>query len=431
MYTIVPFLTFLILFGLIIKKGFLYAIIHPITYISLLHNFYFSFYSSSNPYLLEIQVMTALGVFTYFSLFLMMAFGKSDRLFPALVGWSKKMEKDNIDNRFPKAIFVLYFLLLFVFSTALNSYIYGGVLPSISRFYTLLPVNEVPTMLTTMDKTFIKLAFVVSFVLFLGREYGRVGIFTIFVCLLLYLLTVFPIGSRGNLLSIVMALFFAKVVHVLKTGSRFKLDVISSVFVFVIISLSIVQYNVRSYNFNSDSSSIGEVFDAIVLNYSGENVEKRDITIMEEHLTKVVIRYGKEKDFLLGHTFYSIFSNIIPRSFWNEKPVGVGRILAYDDGAPPETNISFAVSYFGEGWVNSSWWGVVYFSAFFGALTGIFSRLGMYYFQSNDVAYVLLGFVYIYSASMFVRGDMLSAWGQVIYPLVLVNIIIYMYKKLF
>lgn len=430
MFTIVPILVTFIVLILWIKKGFTYTVINPIFYISILHAFYFSYFSETNQYLLEIITISTLGVFIYYAFFLISCFGKQNFLFSLLSIRCVKSGEGNLGKPISNVRYLAFYISLFLFSTFLNSYIYGGLLPAISRFYTLLPVNDVPSFYVTLDKTMIKVAFFLSFVLFLKREYGGASSSTIAICLLFYLLTVFPIGARGNLLSIVIAFLFSKLLYIYRSNSRIRTDIFGLVMIMTFIIMSAIQYNIRSHSFSSDSSSVSEIFDSALDKASGDDSNKRDIPIMEEHLTKIVERYGTTHDFLLGHTFYSMFVNAIPRTYWENKPVGVGRILAYNDGAPKDTNISFAVSYFGEGWVNSGWWGVISFSAFFGFFTGLSSRLGMNYFKSSEIKYVLLGFVYIYSASMFVRGDMLSAWGQVIYPLILVHLLIFLSNKI-
>jgi hypothetical protein len=163
-----------------------------------------------------------------------------------------------------------------------------------------------------------------------------------------------------------------------------------------------------------------DVIKAIDFSSLGEVVTKsgQSHSIVFEYVEKVVDTYGIEKDYLYFYTPYSILANPIPRELWPDKPYGFGKVLAIDAGAGEDSGVSFAAGLAGEGYANGGWVGIVVLTAMIGVLCGFFAKFSSELFLSPSIAHLLLAFQAWLAAQYFVRGDILSAWGQAVYPFV-------------
>lgn len=95
----------------------------------------------------------------------------------------------------------------------------------------------------------------------------------------------------------------------------------------------------------------------------------------------------------------------IPRSVWPEKSIGSGAFVA-EKLNYLFTNVS--MNYFGEGYINFGYYGIVLFTIFIAVL---FSRIDKYYWSHHDSSYVLSAQYYLLVGLVIfiLRGDLLSA----------------------
>lgn len=129
-------------------------------------------------------------------------------------------------------------------------------------------------------------------------------------------------------------------------------------------------------------------------------------------------RYGPGS-FLGLHTPYSIMVNPVPREFWRTKPVNFGTLLAWEWGYHSDSGVSLAAGIAGEGYAGCGYLGIIILAILVGALCGMLAKMGIVALRQPNTIHVLLGLLFWRASTLFVRGDMLSAWGAGLYPIVL------------
>jgi hypothetical protein len=115
--------------------------------------------------------------------------------------------------------------------------------------------------------------------------------------------------------------------------------------------------------------------------------------------------FPKKADYLWGYSFYGVAVNPIPRVFWNDKPVGVGKLasILYDGNS----NSSIGLSLPGELYANFGFAGAIIGMFFSGLLAGVTYR--WYQRQRGDHGALVI-YVLVLSYLVFeVRGDILDA----------------------
>jgi hypothetical protein len=134
--------------------------------------------------------------------------------------------------------------------------------------------------------------------------------------------------------------------------------------------------------------------------------------------------YGRSQEFLYGHSLYTILVNPIPRSLWQNKPIGFGKLYAESRGYPRSNPTSLAAGIAGEGYANFGILGIAIFAIIFGSLCGAAAKVSFICFAYGGILHIPMGFFAFNISRSFVRGDMLSAFGSSVYPFFLYIILI-------
>lgn len=181
-----------------------------------------------------------------------------------------------------------------------------------------------------------------------------------------------------------------------------------------------------------DYENFGDLLDAVqeitVLSATKETEGSHSIVFF--YTDYAVKTYGESKEFLGFHTLYTIAINPIPRSLWEGKPIGFGKLLAIDQGAESDTAISFAAGIAGEGYANLGWPGVLFLALFIGGVSGIYAKIFDVLSKSSYLSSLAIAFLALQASISFVRGDMLSAWAASIYRIISFVLILVVLKIL-
>jgi len=146
-------------------------------------------------------------------------------------------------------------------------------------------------------------------------------------------------------------------------------------------------------------------------------------TMVSEDVAFCLKTFGRSQDFLFGHTLYTILANPVPREMWTAKPVAFGRILGQirqgEYGSPyaKPHGWSIAAGLAGEGYANGGYPGIIIVSLLVGFVSGKAGKLATvgFYIPSYPVIVLSLGFYRM--STLFVRGDVHSAWVSMAYPI--------------
>ncbi len=162
-------------------------------------------------------------------------------------------------------------------------------------------------------------------------------------------------------------------------------------------------------------------------------MEENETDLMMSDYYKAYESFGNTIDFLpIYYTASAVILNPIPRFMWQEKPVGVGRILAvtrngqkdYTTKELLEIPSSFAIGICGEGWVNGGIFGVVLYSILLGLIAGMYTSMYYTFLMRNTYMSLMIALLCYRAASSFIRGDILSGITSTTYPLIFVVILL-------
>ena len=99
----------------------------------------------------------------------------------------------------------------------------------------------------------------------------------------------------------------------------------------------------------------------------------------------------------------------VPRSIWKEKPIGSGTLLAERADL---TYSNIAMNYFGEGYINFGYIGIVLFIIFIAYINARFDKLYWNYREKN---YFVVFYLIMLSMEIFIlRGDLMSSFAYLI-----------------
>ena len=412
MITPVFILSVLLILFILFRKGY-FSLVDPLLMICFQHIYFFGFRYTPDNTFKYVDFLIAISFFVFVVSYLIISrYFKYKNFFVYDAEYSESRASRVINY---SLVFVLLFAL---YSFFLNYHAYGGDLErQFFRFYIIKPVNEISGFWYQLETTFARIAIISIFVIsFFGRRVlDEIKLYSAFF---LFSLVVLPTGTRGYLLSAFLGIIFAKILNSKSIRSLIKPSLIVLCFI-VFMSFSVLSA-IRGVDMTG--VTVVEAYQQY------EKVKSADSLDVLTTTTNAIGNYGDKYEYLNFHTLYSIAVNLMPRAIWSSKPDGVGRIIAYNEGFPKDTNVSFAAGYMGEGWINFGLLGMFLFSIFFGGLSGIFSVL----FYKSIEAKSLKGIAYclsFYAASTgFVRGDMLSAWAQSIYPIVLMFLMFLVFR---
>jgi hypothetical protein len=428
----------LIYFALANKINILY---NPYIYALLLYLKNFGYHDSVTNISLKTE-MVILVSFVIYSICFYISFTKKRSYLFLYKNYKYIIKKTEILPLRRQKLMIFGILIYAIINLIFFSYVYGGLNNALIRFYAIRPVNEVPVFMSSIITFFYMFCVYIVCILSVDYSlYNKKGYVYILISSFICAFIAFSKGTRGAVTGIPLMIIIG-----VTLGSLYKKkSILKSLFsprivllVLIGLYLALVLTNIRSIKFNDPVEAWGSVSNlknAVLskgLSETGEGV--LDIT------NSVVNKFGDEFEYLEDfYTIKAILVNPIPRIFWKEKPVGVGRILAevqsgYTNYTPSylieEYIASFAVGIAGEGWMQGGWIALCYLSVIFGLISGWMANLAKFCFRSKNYFFIVIGIMAFQAVALFVRGDMLSGFTQSMYPIILFFIIAFLVNNL-
>jgi len=160
-------------------------------------------------------------------------------------------------------------------------------------------------------------------------------------------------GSTGAIVGLLAPLIVFTLLKLIKRKKVVKLNRFTAlaliIFILVIAYAAYVRVN-RSGSDSFSSIIYGRTFDAL------------------ENSIRIIDRYEAGTQLGINTIVYPLL-NFIPRKFWSDKPIGLGRRIMFDIyGAPSNTPVSFAPGFLGEIYVDFGYFGIVVFGLLVGLL---------------------------------------------------------------
>jgi hypothetical protein len=210
-------------------------------------------------------------------------------------------------------------------------------------------------------------------------------------------------GARGNFLSLSIGwlIIWSEVPNSRgkrKTGLTPFVAFCSSALIMLGLSLVRTDWGLAK----ARSAGLGRLKEAVILSLDIFRELRRTIDFFPAHM-----------DYLSGYSFYGIVVNVVPRSWWWQKPIGVGKLasILYDHNP----NSSIALSLPGELYANFGTLGSAVGMLLFGLLAGMAYR---WYAGRRGEPCALVVYIQLVLAAMgIVRGDILDAVGPLLYHL--------------
>jgi len=130
-------------------------------------------------------------------------------------------------------------------------------------------------------------------------------------------------------------------------------------------------------------------------------------------LCKTVEYFPAHNEYLHGYSFYGVVTNIVPRAWWPDKPVGVGKLASILFDQNPASSIALSLP--GELYANFGMFGSLMGMVLFGLFLSLVYRWYLRH-QGNQGALVIYVFLVV-TATQEVRGDILDATVPLLYYL--------------
>ena len=252
-----------------------------------------------------------------------------------------------------------------------------------------------------------------------------------------YLLLVIPIGSAGLVFACGMTILLANVAVSVKKHSRVVFRPETFLMLLCAVALAGVLQSIRSVRFDSPRDAYDHVLqsDVTLLQDSSANIV-RSHSMLPDWVAICLQKFGTDKQFLWFYTPYTLAVSFIPRQFWPAKPAGFGKILATPTLDPDQATelarkrvgASFAAGLAGEGYANGGYVGVIALSLVLGLSCGIACKYAVVGMLSGNMIHFIIGLYCRQIPPMFVRGDVLSAFGAAVYPLVFMLAVLWVYR---
>jgi len=378
--------------------------------------------------------LTTIGffAFTFCYFFSYKTFSKSSvNKLMGLVGTINKKYNFEIKSKYI-ALIILYSLIYLVYVYYYGIVEYGALQRFALHFYTKGQVIDVHMSILTKKLIEYGDLLLIIFLIFTRMSWlvknNKLYPFSFFLVLICYYATALPSGTRGLVL---IPLLIICIIDI----SFYKRNLSKNISFFVpafLLGISVIFIAILTFSrgvYFSDFNEFSEsIFDIINTEKSSYGVNRFGGRIMDE-TAFVIENYGESRSFLGMHTLYSILVNPVPRVFWPSKPVGFGRVLALEQGFSEDGRNSLAAGIAGEGYANLGIVGAILFCLFFGGLSGIAAKIAHGCLLTGGLLHVPLGFLAFKMSTSFIRGDMLSAWGQSVYPIFLYLLIFLFIKK--
>ncbi|MBN2474005.1 MAG: hypothetical protein JXB62_05325 [Pirellulales bacterium] len=305
---------------------------------------------------------------------------------------------------------------------------YGGLERALVRFYVSSPVRQVSPWLLRASQHLFNVAMLVMFVLRYNYSVHKRGLVPFWITLIAILGVAFPRGSVGGFTYPVIAVIFADIVACVvgKRKLRIKLD--TMVLAGVVLTAAMLLLVLRTQKFGSVGdvtsfvrSSPRLVARALIATIGAHSVVREDVGYCLE-------TFGDKTPYLWGHTPYSIVVNPIPRELWPGKPVGFGNVLAQIKAGESagQTRVSYAAGLAGEGYANGGYAGIVLLSLAVGLLCGKAAKYALIGFTIPSYGVLMMSLGLFRVSTAFVRGDMLSAFTTMVYPLAVLTLVLFL-----
>jgi hypothetical protein len=232
----------------------------------------------------------------------------------------------------------------------------------------------------------------------------------------------FASGVRGLLLQLAIVIFLSEAIASTRDKSyQVRKWMIASIFFLsagTVLLLGPVRHDLVSTP-SELVQTVAEQFDPV---YSNREVLRRSVS-MNDHIA-FIFQYYEAGNFHYFTSFYAIAVNLIPRALWPEKPVGFGKQLAWLQGYSKENPTSVAAGIAGEGYANGGWLGLILLSLLVGAFCGLCAGVAFWGFRNGNILDIFLSLLFFAPSISFIRGDMLTAWGTTVYPLIAVLLLL-------
>ena len=350
--------------------------------------------------------------------------------------WLNSQSETNnaLDKKYIKIsnMVILSFVLLAMY---VNVEQVGSIEMSFVKMYNYVVIGDVSPWLLRLKKNIYWLCIAIVFLRRFNSHTTK-GNDNALIPAIALSLTMFSEGSVGLFLAPIVFLIWADVVFSVTYYNRIKIgkSLIIIMFVSVVLSAGLLVIRERPY------SHVGEVY-----NYYS-NISSRSFSgmyegIMYSHrsvllqIDAIMKMYGESYDYLHYHTLYSIAVNWVPRELWMNKPISFGRVLAIQGMYYTHDLVSgptFAAGLAGEGYANDGYVGIVVLSSIVGVLCGLAAKIALVIFSGKSIVLYMLGMILIRFSTLYVRGDILSAWSSTAYPIILllsIMVVIKVFKK--
>lgn len=322
--------------------------------------------------------------------------------------------------------------------------LYGSFTDAVFAMYANLPDVEVRPLIERFCVNFYPLLCVLLayrlFLIAIERTKQWLSMTEISLIMLI-MLSQMTTGNRGRTFFIpllfVMAILIAKCLtnrHLIFSIVKNQLTVLSILLIglFLTLALTIVRGN--------EYGSINEIYHDINASSMITGVEQlfqqsEDQSNTVPYCVEMSMEtYGSNDSFLgLGYTPYVIATNIIPRQFWSSKPNGFGRQLVIDYYGNFETKHSVGASTFGEGYAAWGYTGGFLYTYLFAFIAGIAAKFFLVLIKHacDYIECWFFALLFFHMSTLYVRGDMLSAWAQSVYPILILVVINFALKLFF
>ena len=263
----------------------------------------------------------------------------------------------------------------------------------------------------------------------IGKKHQVFG-FIDFICAVLLMTSIATTGIRGRTFFIPSMLIYAVFIAYALQGQvqiRFKSRMYAVLLCCLGVVLVMTLSSIRGIRYDS--------FDEFVNDFNNENLFQGLYHVLligesEKHsgpktpadiVAQSMDMYGNNVPFLgLYYTPYTIIANPVPRALWDSKPMGFGRMFVLEYYGLEDSKHSVGAGTFGEGYAAYGYVGGIAYTILFATLVGMATRFCVSLLKNAvfSIEHWIFALHFLKMSILFVRGDMLSAWAQTVYPLV-------------
>lgn len=336
-------------------------------------------------------------------------------------------------------LFVCIILCYCIFNLLINSYVYGSLTNALTRFYFRRPVNTPPSWNMLFSFMYLPCVFLLFVIRYSNSKY-RQNRKWFYTGLIMLLFISFPGGTRGAVLKVFFIPFLADFIlwifrEIRLTSLLNKGNLIICLFV-AWLCLFLTSFRGNQYNSIDD---ILKEMTAFNIDESNAAFKGAQTDLMMRDYYRAYDDFGNKIDFLPWYyTAEVVGLNWIPRTIFPNKPIGVGRVLAFTRSGYYDFSFndvekfraSFAIGVHGEGWVNGGMVGLLLYSVLMGVYCGFCLSIYNYFLYRQTYISILIALLFFNCSTAFIRGDMISGISQGIYPLIITSFLLYLACKL-